>query len=272
MSTLSLLAILAHPDDEALGLGGIFAKYAAEGIATALITATRGQRGWTGTPDDYPGPEALGQLRERELQAAAATLAIGDVVLLDYMDGDLDQAEPQVIIAELAAHLRRIRPDVVMTFDPAGAYGHPDHIAISQFSHAAVIAAADPTYPLTGEELPHRVAKFYYMAEPESLLEIYEELFGDLKMEIDGVERRPVLWKEWSITTRVDCSAYLDAVLDAIGCHRSQLPTYEQMRQAHEPSLRRVWATQSLYRAYSLVNGGRTIETDIFEGLRDKSP
>jgi LmbE family N-acetylglucosaminyl deacetylase len=267
MSTFTLLAIFAHPDDESLGLGGLLAKSAADGHTTSLITATRGQRGWTGTPESYPGPEALGQLREEELHKAAKHLGINEVVLLDYMDGDLDQAKPHLIIPEIATHIRRIRPDVVITFDPFGAYGHPDHIAISQFSHAAVLAAADPTYPIVGDWLPHRVAKFYYMAEPESLLAIYEELFGDLRMEIDGVERRPVLWKEWSITTRVDCAPHLDAVLDAIACHRSQLPTYAEMRQHHEATLRQVWTTQSLYRAYSLVNGGRQIERDIFERL-----
>lgn len=268
MPSLSFLGIFAHPDDESLGAGGLFAKYAADGVRTSLITATRGQRGWTGKPENYPGAEALGQLREQELHGAASRLGIDEVVILDYMDGDLDQVDPKVVIPEIAAHIRRIRPDVILTFDPFGAYGHPDHIAISQFSHAAVLAAADPTYPLDGNLLAHRVAKFYYLADPEALLDIYEALFGDLKMEIDGVERRPVLWKDWSITTRVDCSAHIDTVLDAIAFHRSQIPNYDEMRQNHEPTLRQVWATQSLYRAYSLVNGGRTVENDIFDGVR----
>lgn len=268
MSQLSLLAILAHPDDEALGLGGIFARYAAEGITTTLITATSGQQGWTGAPDEYPGPEALGKIREAELYEAGKVFGIGEVILLDYMDGELDQADPQRIIPELATHIRRLRPDVVITFDPFGAYGHPDHIAISQFSHAAVVAAADASYPLSDSTILHRVSKFYYLADSEALLPIYEQLFGVLKMEIDGVERRPVLWKEWSITTRVDCRDHLDAVLDAIACHRSQLPAYDAMRQQHEASLRQVWETQTLYRVYSLVNGGRAVEHDVFEGLR----
>ncbi len=268
MSTLSFLGIFAHPDDESLGAGGLFAKYAAEGVRTSLITATRGQRGWTGTPDRYPGAEALGQIREKELNAAARRLGIDEVVVLDYMDGDLDQADPRLVIPEIAAHIRRIRPDVILTFDPFGAYGHPDHIAISQYSHAAVLTAADSNVALEGASPPHRVAKFYYLADPEALLDLYEELFGDLMMEIDGVERRPVLWKDWSITTRVDCSAHSDTVLDAIAFHRSQIPNYDEMRRNHEAALRQVWATQSLYRAYSLVNGGRTIETDMFEGLR----
>ena len=72
--TLKLMCILAHPDDESLGTGGILAKYAAEGVETYLITATRGERGWMGDEKDDPGPEALGQLRTQELQAAARAL------------------------------------------------------------------------------------------------------------------------------------------------------------------------------------------------------
>ena len=121
MSTRSFLGIFAHHDDESLGAGGLFAKYAAEGVRTSLITATRGQRGWTGTPDRYPGAEALGQIREKELDGAARRLGIDEVVVLDYMDGDLDQADPRLVIPEIAAHIRRIRPDVILTFDPFGA-------------------------------------------------------------------------------------------------------------------------------------------------------
>ena len=72
--TLKLMAVLAHPDDESLGTGGILAKYAAEGIETSLVTATRGERGWFGDEREYPGLEALGQIREAELRAAAEVL------------------------------------------------------------------------------------------------------------------------------------------------------------------------------------------------------
>ena len=161
---LRLMCILAHPDDESLGLGGIFAKYAAEGIQTYLITATRGERGWNGQQGAYPGPEALGQLREAELVKAASVLEIEEVTFLDYVDGELDQADPKEAIAKIVTQLRRSRPQVVVTFDPFGSYGHPDHIAISQFALAAVTAAADSDYRLSPEWPPHRTSKFYYMA------------------------------------------------------------------------------------------------------------
>src|SRR6266851_1864275 len=143
---LRLMAILAHPDDESLGNSATLARYAAEGVEITLVTATRGQRGWLGEPTANPGPEALGRTREAELLAAGAALGLREVVVLDYLDGELDQAEPDQIICELVAHIRRVRPQVVLTWGPDGGYGHPDHIAIGQFATAAVMRAADPRY------------------------------------------------------------------------------------------------------------------------------
>ena len=81
--SLKLMAIFAHPDDESLGTGGTLVKYAAEGIETYLVTATRGEHGWWGSEADYPGPEALGRTRETELRSAAQVLGMREVVFLD---------------------------------------------------------------------------------------------------------------------------------------------------------------------------------------------
>lgn len=78
---LKLMCVLAHPDDESLGTGGTLAKYAAEGIETYLVTATRGERGWKGDEQDNPGLEALGKTREAELLAAARVLGLREVKL-----------------------------------------------------------------------------------------------------------------------------------------------------------------------------------------------
>src|SRR5215471_13253843 len=97
-SNLRLMAILAHPDDESLGNGGALARYAAEGVDVTLVTATRGQVGWFGEPSENPGMQALGQLREAELRAAATELGIREVVLLDYVDGELGLADTDQVI------------------------------------------------------------------------------------------------------------------------------------------------------------------------------
>src|SRR4051794_11539070 len=89
---LRLMAVLAHPDDESLGFGGTLAKYAAEGIEIYLVTATRGERGRCGESGEKPPPEVVGRLREAELREAAKVLGLREVQFLDYLDGDLDQA------------------------------------------------------------------------------------------------------------------------------------------------------------------------------------
>ena len=264
---LRLMCILAHPDDESLGTGGILARYAAEGVKTYLLTATRGGRGWFGAPEDNPGPEALGQLRQQELEAAASVLGLEEVHLLGYRDGELDQADPDEVTARLVAHVRRIRPQVVVTFDPYGSYGHPDHIAISQLTTAALVAAADATYP-DGTGAAHTVDKLYYFVVTPRRIEAYEAAFGTLMMEIDGDQRRPPGWPEWAVTTRVDTGDYVEQVWEAVACHRSQLPNYQALRELPPEQRQYIWQTQSLYRVYSLATGGRAVERDLFAGLR----
>ena len=266
---LKLMCVLAHPDDESLATGGILAKYAASGVQTYLVMATRGERGWAGEAADKPGPQALGRLREAELRAAAQVLGLREVVFLDYQDGELDRADHAEAIARIANHLRRVRPDVVVTFDPNGMYGHPDHVAISQLTTTAVVVAADPGYQgLTGGA-PHRVAKMYYRAFLPAEQEAYEATFGRLAMPVDSVERRFTAWPEWAITTRIDTSACWEQVWKAIACHRTQLPGH---RLDAVPGEERVslLATQTYYRAMSLVNGGRAVEDDLFAGLRER--
>src|SRR3989338_5809104 len=107
---LKLMCVLAHPDDEALCNGAVLARYAAEGVETYLVTATRGERGWFGAEQDHPGLAALGQTREAELRCACETLGVRDLQFLDYIDGDLDRADPAEAIAKIVGHLRRVRP------------------------------------------------------------------------------------------------------------------------------------------------------------------
>ena len=266
---LRLMCVLAHPDDETLGAGGILARYAAEGVHTSLVTATRGQRGWFGDPDDYPGPEELGRTREGELYAAAKVLEIKDVQLLDAMDGELDRAEPNEIIPQIADQIRRVRPQVVITFDPFGVYGHPDHIAISQFTTAAIVAAASggSTVSTQGEDEPHQVSKLYCFAETAANMTVYEEAFGDLVMCIDNVERRVAGWPEWAVTTHIDTAQYYGQVWQAVYCHRTQFPGYQALLDMPEERCQDFFSSMNLYRMFSLVNGGREPESDIFEGL-----
>jgi LmbE family N-acetylglucosaminyl deacetylase len=265
---LKLLAILAHPDDESLGIGGIMAKYSAEGVETYLVCATRGERGWNGPEEQNPGLTALGEIREEELKNAARHLGIKEFSFLDYIDGDVDQVQPQKAIADITAAIRRIRPNVVVTFDLNGFYGHPDHIAVTQFVTAALVCAASESYQYPKGQPPHIVSKFYHAVDSLDTVEGFRELAGGISMEIDGVERGHVGWQDWAITTRIDVQKYFDTAWKAILCHQSQLPGYGPLVNAPRETLLRFWGEGKFIRIFSLSNGGRSVERDLFEGLR----
>lgn len=268
VNSLKLMAILAHPDDESLGFGGILAKSATEGVETYLVTATRGERGWLGDERAYPGVEALGRIREAELRAAAEVLGIRSVELLGYLDGELDQADPSEAVAKIVGHLRRVRPHVVVTFGPDGIYGHPDHIAISQLATAAIVEAASPLSSHAQRLVPHRVAKLYYMAPSQDLLAAYQLVFGDLAMQIDGKDRRAAAWPDWQITTQIDASNHWRTVWEAVRRHQTQIPASHVLERVTEEQHQALWGFPTYYRVFSLVNGGRRVESDVFDGLR----
>ena len=267
MSPLRLLAVLAHPDDECLGNGGVLARYADEGIECALVCATRGERGRYYDPAlPRPSDEEVGVVREGELRAAAAALGVRDVAFLDYMDGSLDRADAPEAIARIVAHIRRVRPHVVITFDPFGAYGHPDHVAICQLTTAACALASHAAHD--DGQPPHHVAKLYYKSETPDVWEVYQKAFKRLVSNVDGVERAAVAWPDWSVSAVIDTRAHAATVWRAIQCHQTQIAIYAGLRDLSIADHERLWGRQHYYRAYSTVNGGRAVEDDLFEGLR----
>ena len=267
-ATLKLLAIFPHPDDETLGLGSTLARYSSEGVETYLVCATRGERGWFDSEGPDPGLEGVGRIREAELRCAAENLGLHEVNFLDYLDGDVDRAVPEEIIGKIVFHIRRIKPQVVVTFGPDGAYGHPDHIALSQFTNGALVCAADRNFVDSHAQPPHRVLKFYYMVDSHEIVNVANEAFGGISMEIDGITRTHVGWADWQITTWLDNNTYLDKVQKAMLCHKSQIPGYHPIDQWSLDELAKIFGTGHFYRAFSLVNGGREVERDLFEGLR----
>ena len=273
MSAPRLMAVVAHPDDEALGFGGTLAKYAAEGVEVFVLSATRGDagryRGHLPGSDAHPGAAALAAIREAELRAAAAVLGVREVEVLDYRDQQLDRAAPGEVIAGIARHLRRIRPEVVVTFGPDGGYGHPDHVAISQFTTAAIVAAAALAAPtdIDAGGPPHSVSKLYYLAWPASAWAAFEAAFRRLITMVDGQERQATPWPEWAITTVIDTRAVWATAWRAISCHVSQVTAYERLRDLAPEHHEALWGWQSFYRVFSTVNGGRQREADLFEGI-----
>ena len=201
---LKLMCILAHPDDELLGMGSTIARYAAEGTEVHLLTATRGERGWPGDEAGNPGLAELGKLREGELIAAARVLGIKTVSFLDYIDGELDQAPVHKIVSEIIGHVRRIRPQVVITFGPEGGYGHPDHIAICQFTTAALVGSGDSSFTDPSGQPHIPFPSFIICSQQRQNMSFTSRYSADLVMHIDGVERRAVPFAEW----QAHCDAF----------------------------------------------------------------
>lgn len=268
MSQLKLLAVFAHPDDESMGMGGTLAKYSSQGVETHLVCASRGELGWFGPEEQNPGWERLGQLREAELRNAVKELGMTSLSFLDYMDGQVDRANPAEAIAKIVFHIRRIQPQVVVTFPHDGNYGHPDHIAIGQFTNAAIVCAADASYK-DPENLPaYRVSKLYYMVDGENFVNLIAPFMGDMTFPVGDQLREEAPWKEWMITTRIEMTEHCRAAWRAIQRHKSQLASLGALADLHEDAAVAALAMQgTFFRAFSLVNGGREMETDLFEGI-----
>lgn len=163
----TIVALFAHPDDETFATGGTIARYASEGVRIALYCASDGDAGKSsGIP--VSSRAELGRLRRAELRAAARILGIAALEFGGHPDGELGETDPEVVMAEMAALLRRERPDIVLTFGPEGApTQHRDHRAISRLATAATLLAGTRTaftHQLEGGSLsPHRTRRLCYV-------------------------------------------------------------------------------------------------------------
>src|SRR5256712_267439 len=131
MDAPRILGVFAHPDDEVFCAGGTLAKYVSHGSEAMVVSATRGQSGQI-RDAGAATRRTLGQVRERELQQACSILGVQHALCLDYPDGELAGVDRVALSEDVYRIARDFRPDVVITFGPEGAYGHPDHIAISE--------------------------------------------------------------------------------------------------------------------------------------------
>ena len=234
-----LLAVLAHPDDETFLCGGTLARYASEGGRVSLICATRGEVGEISDPN-LAKPENLGDVREEELRAACRVLGVRDVIVLGYRDSGMDGAEdnnhPKAFsrsdMGEIVGHVvrivRRTRPHVLLTFDPNGGYGHPDHIAVHAAAVEAFSAASNPNrYP---EQLirglrPHRPERLYYAVFPRSTVKSIHAALRAAGTVSDFLELDPESMgvPDEEITTELDVGMYVSQKRQAARCHETQI-------------------------------------------------
>jgi N-acetyl-1-D-myo-inositol-2-amino-2-deoxy-alpha-D-glucopyranoside deacetylase len=310
-----MLLVHAHPDDETTTTGATIARYAAEGVDVTLVTCTRGERGEIvdaiTTPDrptpDRPTPdrptgdrdgaddaETLGARRVQELREAARMLGLRDVRFLGgagtwwdsgmadariphpraFADGDLPtQAR------HLAAVIREVRPQVLVTYDERGGYGHPDHVRAHDVTLAGYQIAADPqALPELGDEWS--VPKVYAAVVPYSQLRRAVEILATAVVDganpfagVDGsaeLESIPFGVPDESVTARIDAREWIDAKTAAMRAHRSQMDTNGWFfALAGDPD--RGFGLEH----YRLLRGDRAappgeFEDDVFAGVRDR--
>lgn len=232
-----LLAVLAHPDDESFGMGGTLAKYADDGTNVHLICATRGEAGEV-DPEFLEGQSSIAHLREMELRCAVEKLGLREVHLLDYRDsgmsGSADNKNPKALInapldqvaKEIAEYIRRIKPQVILTFDPIGGYCHPDHIFVHQAATKAFYLAGDPAFKSSFP--PYKPGKLYYHTIPRQLIRVYGRIlrlagkdpskFGKNK----DIDLTLIAGQDFPIHARINYASVKNKKVAASACHASQ--------------------------------------------------
>jgi LmbE family N-acetylglucosaminyl deacetylase len=265
------MAVHAHPDDEASSTGGVLARYAAEGVRTVLVTCTDGRcgDGPGGVKPGEPGhdPEAVVAMRRAELEASCAVLKISDLELLDYADsgmmgwatndapGAFWRTPVPEAAARLAALIEQYRPDVVVTYDENGFYGHPDHIQAHRITVAALEASGS-------------TAKFYYTTVPRSAMEKMGELMQEAglgEMDEEEYDGPPIGLPDDEISTWVDVKAYSDQKYDALAAHGSQGDNIFFLHMGRE-TFGQVMGIETFVRKDVAADGAH--EDDLFTGLR----
>lgn len=241
MAALGLMCVHAHPDDEAIGTGGVLLRAHAEGHRTAVVTCTGGERGEIVGPGMDPEEirPRLAEVRREELSHALGLLRAGEPRWLGYVDsgmaGDPGNGDPSSFwqadfdeaVRRLVVHIREFRPDVLVTYDAFGVYGHPDHVQ----AHRVALVAAEACgvaglYPEGGPAWD--VRKVYLSTIPVSgMLAINRALaeagrpspFGDAQR----AEDLPFGTRDELVGATVDVSPWLETKLAALRSHRSQV-------------------------------------------------
>ncbi|MGC8782446.1 MAG: PIG-L family deacetylase [Anaerolineae bacterium] len=273
-----LLAIFAHPDDEAFGTGGTIARYAAQGVHVTLVCATRGEVGEIADPG-LATPETLGAVREDELRCAARTMGIAEVIFLGYRDsgmaGSADNADPRAyinaadeeVVGRLVEIIRRVRPQVVVTFEPNGGYGHPDHIAAHRHATAAFHAAADPArFPAAGPIW--QADRLFYTAIPRSFFRQMRDEMVRLGLDtgrFPRVEDAAAGWPDEAVNVTIDVSATVEAKWSALECHRTQFGPGNLFRQLPKETVKRLMSEEHFALAWPAPPPGLRLR-DLFAG------
>jgi N-acetyl-1-D-myo-inositol-2-amino-2-deoxy-alpha-D-glucopyranoside deacetylase len=279
MIQYSLLASFAHPDDEAFGTGGTIARYAEQGIRVDLICATRGEAGEIAEGSDAT-PQNLGSVREYELRCAAETMGIHELIFLEYRDsgmkGSTDNEDPRAfinadgdeVVSKLVSIIRRLKPLVVVTFEPNGGYGHPDHIAIHRHTVKAFHLAGDAnSHPELGEAW--QASRLFYTSIPRSF---FKEMRAQLEAEgidtsdFERFEDAAFGWPDEKINAILDVSSSVEEKWDALNCHRTQFGPGNLFRRLPDSKVKQLMSKEHFSLVWPEPEPGLVMQ-DLFEGL-----
>ncbi|MDR1633393.1 MAG: mycothiol conjugate amidase Mca [Bifidobacteriaceae bacterium] len=286
-SGLAMIAVHAHPDDESSKGGATMAKYAAEGVRVVVATFTGGERGDVLNPKLKDDPALLRDLpgRRRQEMADAARILGVEQQFLGFVDsglpeGDLAEplplgsfatVDPALAAVPLVALIRKIRPQVLTTYDPSGGYPHPDHVHTHKVSMAALEIAADPAvHPELGPA--HQVPKIYY----DQGISVDRAVALDRALKARGLEspydqwvdrRREDQIREQRITTQVPVAEFFPVRDAALRAHASQVDPDGWFFAVPRGIEREVWPHEDFELAFTSVPVDLP-ENDLFAGLR----
>ena len=267
---LTLMAVHAHPDDEASTTGGILAKYSAEGIRTVLVTCTDGALG--DSPDTKAGEDghtdehdadAVIALRTKELQDSCQVLGITHLEQLGFRDsgmmgwptndaeGSFWSTPVEEAAKPLIALIEKYQPDVVVTYDEIGFYGHPDHIQ----AHRITLAALDAT----GSQ-----AKLYFPTIKHSALKDFAATLAEFGVEVPDLEEGQFGSPDEQIGASIDCVAQAPLKRASLAAHVSQADNIFFLKLPVE-MFTAAFGTEDFLR---IRPAGSGVETDLFAGLR----
>jgi N-acetyl-1-D-myo-inositol-2-amino-2-deoxy-alpha-D-glucopyranoside deacetylase len=284
---LTLMIVHAHPDDEVIGSGGTLAHYSDAGINTVLVTATLGEEGEIVVSDmDTPENHArLAEIRLEELRKATEILGIKHQEFLGYRDSGMvgtpsnehpacfHQADLAEATGRLVRLVRAYRPQVLVSYNAVGGYGHPDHIACHKVTLAAFDAAADPArYPDAGPTWTP--LKLYEMSFPrEPAQQGWEQMRErGLKTPLDNpdfdITRFTVPLAQ--ITTAIDVSAYMQRKRAALMEHRTQIAVDGSFFDMPEDMARQWFGVEyfTLLQSRVPLPAHEGYERDLFAGIR----